>query len=400
MTDSEDAASRRLERFDIRVCEPDDAELRAAVFALRYQVAVDEMGKRPAEADHDRRWLSDTLDDDRSTLLVALLEGEPVATIRLTWGEGIPPGYRAIFGLDDFGAFAAAQLSVTSRLVVAATWRGSTVLGQLLNAIFSLARERGVRINFCNCAPSLVRLYEQLGYRRYRHGYVDEALGYQVPLVMLTEDLEHLRRIRSPFYRVARRFEAKQDTAAWYARQFPEYAAAPTWGTPESGDIIATLAQRLFETGIPLFRGLSAEATEAFLQAATVLDCRAGDALVRQGDVGAEMYLVLEGAAEVVREVGGCHYPVASIGEGQIFGEMAFLSSRKRSASVIAATELRVLVLTQRFLKRVMHTLPETVIQVLFNLSVTLCDRLDLSTERWLSSVSQAEQTQPQPQME
>lgn len=149
-----------------------------------------------------------------------------------------------------------------------------------------------------------------------------------------------------------------------------------------------SLAEQLFATGIPLFRDMSAADTEKFIEAATVLKRKTGDHIARHGDVGNEMFLILSGAAEVRREIERRKYTIATLGEGEIFGEMAFLSSRPRTADIVAITTLEVLVLSQQFLRKLMKHMPETAIQVLFNLSVVLCDRLNLCTEQLLARLA------------
>ena len=49
---------------------------------------------------------------------------------------------------------------------------------------------------------------------------------------------------------------------------------------------------------IPLLKDLSYDEAKTFVNAGTVIKSRAGDVLVRAGDVGNEMYVVLTGSAE------------------------------------------------------------------------------------------------------
>jgi CRP/FNR family cyclic AMP-dependent transcriptional regulator len=67
----------------------------------------------------------------------------------------------------------------------------------------------------------------------------------------------------------------------------------------------------------------------------------AGRTVMAQGQVGREALIVLSGYADV--RVDGA--VVAHIGTGDIAGEMALLDGQPRSATVVAATEMRVLVL-------------------------------------------------------
>lgn len=63
--------------------------------------------------------------------------------------------------------------------------------------------------------------------------------------------------------------------------------------------------------------------------------------LIREGAVGAEAFLIVEGHADVV--VAGKH--VARVGPGEPVGEMALLDHSPRSATVTAVTPMRVPVL-------------------------------------------------------
>ena len=81
---------------------------------------------------------------------------------------------------------------------------------------------------------------------------------------------------------------------------------------------------------------------------------RDGETIVRQGDSGDCMFVVQEGEVEVVREQDGTSVRIATLGAGDFFGEMALLDRERRSASVLALGEARVLTVDKRtFLRRV-----------------------------------------------
>jgi CPA2 family monovalent cation:H+ antiporter-2 len=90
----------------------------------------------------------------------------------------------------------------------------------------------------------------------------------------------------------------------------------------------------------PFFADLGPEDLQGILRIAHPASFAAGEAIVRQGDVGDGMYLVIEGTAEV--DVGGRFH---RMGPGTFFGEMALVSSRKRIATVTAAEPVRALVI-------------------------------------------------------
>ncbi len=79
-------------------------------------------------------------------------------------------------------------------------------------------------------------------------------------------------------------------------------------------------------------RGLS-----RLVQHAEIEFVEAGSTIVRQGDVGSRFYLVVVGELSVrVREVGD--EPVATLGPGTFFGEIAVVTQQPRTATVVAAT--------------------------------------------------------------
>jgi CRP/FNR family transcriptional regulator, cyclic AMP receptor protein len=79
-----------------------------------------------------------------------------------------------------------------------------------------------------------------------------------------------------------------------------------------------------------------------------------GDVLFRQGDPSDHVVLVRSGCAEVLREVGEDYILLGMAKEGEFLGEMGVLDERPRSATVRAASELEVELISRRgFLERV-----------------------------------------------
>jgi CRP-like cAMP-binding protein len=86
---------------------------------------------------------------------------------------------------------------------------------------------------------------------------------------------------------------------------------------------------------IPLFAECSKTDLREIARITDELKVDAGTVLIREGEPGHELFVVVRGQLEVHRNGG----TVAFIGPGEIAGEMALLSSRPRTATVAAATE-------------------------------------------------------------
>lgn len=94
------------------------------------------------------------------------------------------------------------------------------------------------------------------------------------------------------------------------------------------------------------FAELDGEALAAIAAVATPVALEAGESLVRQGELGDALYVILTGTLDVVLELeGGARQNLAHLGPGDCVGELAFLTKRSRTATVVArepASALRI----------------------------------------------------------
>ena len=375
---------------DIQVARSD--EDRERIFRFRYDVYVTEMGKSPAEADHQKKIIRDELDED-AHLLYAEDEGQIVGTVRLNCRskKKFPDVWEQRYDIEKFAPSFGDHISMTSRMMVAKDYRGSSVPAALVGAVYSAGREMSSKFDFCNCAPSLLEFYEQIGFRRFTDGFVDEDNGYHVPLVMVVRDTQYLRQVRSPLYRVARNFEHEPETGVWFQETFPSHAGIANSRTRNTEEFWKQLSDQLADPPtecIPLFESLSDKEVSNFLRSGTVLSLQPGDRIIRQGDVGDEMYIILSGVAEAVSRKEDQEHSLAIMSKGQIFGEVAFISTAVRSADVNALTEMQVLIISKGFLTRAMRKQPEISAKVLFNLSLILAQRLRDRTDSWVEAMT------------
>ncbi len=101
-------------------------------------------------------------------------------------------------------------------------------------------------------------------------------------------------------------------------------------------------------TAIPLFSQLSAEEARRLSTFATETSAASGQVLMRQGDYSTELMAIEEGTADVVRD----GTVVASLGAGDVIGEMGLLEHKPRSADVLATAPMRLLKLSHWEIRR------------------------------------------------
>jgi len=108
--------------------------------------------------------------------------------------------------------------------------------------------------------------------------------------------------------------------------------------------------------GIDLFSTLTEEARRDLARAAGDHLFTGGEAIVRQGDRGSSMFVVLRGTVVVSLEPSG--QQVATITTGGFFGEMSMLTGDPRTATVRAATDVQVLEIEAADMRRLAQVTP------------------------------------------
>lgn len=94
-----------------------------------------------------------------------------------------------------------------------------------------------------------------------------------------------------------------------------------------------------------------------------------GEFIVRQGEPGDCMFVIQEGQVEVVREEGGREVRLSLLGEKDFFGEVPLFERERRSASVRAVGEVRVLTVDRKTILRRFQEDPSLAYRILETLS-------------------------------
>jgi CRP/FNR family cyclic AMP-dependent transcriptional regulator len=119
---------------------------------------------------------------------------------------------------------------------------------------------------------------------------------------------------------------------------------------------------------VPLFAHLSKRQLEQIAQIADEIDLREGKEMTKQGSRGREFFVLLEGNADVKKD----GRRINKLTGGDFFGEIALVSDVPRTATVIASSPVRALVITDRSFKRLLLDAPEIQAKVLSALAERL----------------------------
>lgn len=91
---------------------------------------------------------------------------------------------------------------------------------------------------------------------------------------------------------------------------------------------------------VPLFAGISDASLERLTAVAGEQEFATGHFIVRQGQVGTGLYVIVDGSVNVVR---GADDVLATLNAGDFFGELSVVDQRPRNASVQAVEPTTVL---------------------------------------------------------
>ncbi len=121
---------------------------------------------------------------------------------------------------------------------------------------------------------------------------------------------------------------------------------------------------------VPLLAGLEGRELERLADRFQERDFREGATIMEEGSTGTSFFIIVEGEVDV--SIGGERR--ATLGPGDHFGEMAVVDDGVRSASVVAATDVRTCFITPWEFRPFVEENPKVVWSLLQSLSRRLRD--------------------------
>lgn len=350
---------------------------REAIYRLRYQIYVEELGAVTFPGvDHGRRLLGEG-GVRNSRLLYAAVDGELVATLRLQLGadDALSEEDASVYEFARFaGRVEIGQVCILSRFMALPEHRGGPLPQLLLREMYRFCVAQGVALCLLDCRPHLLNLYQRLGFRTYGRPYSEPAYGLLIPMALLIDDRAHLERVGSPLLadaplsstrsRAALAVLLHDDEPAVMAADALVAEEAPAYTLGLTGGGLSPMA---------LFGGFSQAEVARVVARGHIVTCRRGDKLIIDGDVEHSMFLILNGQVEA--RVGGS--VVAVEGPGSVVGEVAYLLRVPRTADIVAAADdVQVLYLRYGALERLQSEEPELAVRLLLNLSRIVATKL------------------------
>lgn len=333
-----------------------------AIFQFRYNVYVQEMDKHRINADTYHKMISDVL-DDWSINIYAETNGVVIGVNRLNIAPAkkFPKDIANFLNLDHFinlgGLAENENVTFMTKLMVDKSYRNSPLLYSLLSKSYELFSEYDIQFGFGACNLHLLRLYEQIGLHRYSKNFIDGGYGLLFPIVMLGDDIEHFRRVRSPLYRLARKKQyLNLDKVKWFYDVFQKNSNIINSQLISADDLWAFLCRTLKNSPtniFPILSNLSVEEAKIFLHdCGIIINCQPNDMLTVQGEVSYSHTILLNGKLQSKTLINPKKYYVA----GNYFGANGLIEQNKHTEDIAAVTTSQVLVLTGLGFQRFTHS--------------------------------------------
>jgi len=112
---------------------------------------------------------------------------------------------------------------------------------------------------------------------------------------------------------------------------------------------------------VPLFSGLSKKHLDLISQRFDEAHLAAGTVLTQEGEIGLEFVFILEGQVRVEKGQNA----IGTLSSGQFFGEIALLDQGPRTATIVADTDVILLVLHVQYFNELLEKIPEMSHQIL-----------------------------------
>lgn len=185
---------------DVRIVRANSVDMEEAVYAFRYSVYVEMMGRKQLYADHRLKQIREPL-DERGQIYVALADGRVVGTVRRNFiDEPAAAYYREFYRSHLFESVPSSKIGMTTKLMVLPSLRGTRLPTRLLRAFAGDGAAQGIVVDLMDCNDHLVAYFERYGYVSYMDWANHEEYGRVRPMFVATDTIRYLRSIKSPLF--------------------------------------------------------------------------------------------------------------------------------------------------------------------------------------------------------
>jgi len=162
-----------------------------------------------------------------------------------------------------------------------------------------------------------------------------------------------------------------------------EIAASPTAVEPDIAGLKPAVLRR-----VRVLADFNDPDLQRFIEFMQVIPAAQFSEVVKQGQMGDAMYLILEGELRVRMMIGGKESVLSQLHPGDFFGEISLFDHGPRSADVVANKDSTLLKISAASFQRLVQEAPELAAPFLMAMGKTLTSRIRADNKRFRDSVT------------
>jgi tetratricopeptide (TPR) repeat protein len=245
---------------------------------------------------------------------------------------------------------------------------------------FNLLLRQAEILGMAGDRSQAIEIYRKLAEHYAREGFYARAIAVANKVLRLdpsrkevTHELARLISAQQGREAAARKKLERASVAAGESQEAPApshppappQSAAPAapaehHGTPKSPETPSAAQLERERDASAFFSSFPAAALEELLASTSVRTYSAGEVIVREGEPGRSLFLIENGVVEVLtHDPAGKDVVLAQLGPGEFFGEVAVLTGRPRTATIVATNVVTAIEIARDDLERIGMTHPE-----------------------------------------
>jgi len=347
-----------------------------ALYKLRFTIYKSELNKSNINNSIEQnKHIQDTEDNNESTRLYYIncpKTKKPIATFRLQQfnSNSASDTLNKHYAINAYHCLSNKQLIDISRFMIHKKSRKSLLVVSMAIFIYKYCMKHHIDAGFLHCAPGLAKRYQLFGYRRYRATLIHSNDGVRLPMINIFTDKAYYKAMKSPLLPLVIDYSAQKSSTFLLDCQNEQLF------TDDSSSISALMANPKAQS---LLQDLSADDIQLLLENGLIVHLEKHVRVLAEGLVEKELYMLLSGNLEVKRN----DRVLAHLSDGDLFGEMAFLSdSGKRQATVYTTSPCTLFMLSRNFIQRLSTEHKDLSIKLLLNIASQLGEKLKRSNKR------------------
>jgi CRP-like cAMP-binding protein len=141
-------------------------------------------------------------------------------------------------------------------------------------------------------------------------------------------------------------------------------------------------ADRAVLRGISLFKDMDGDELNKISQWVFLRDYKAGSMLFAEGTTGEGLYIVIKGGIDISKKAIGKTRQIATVGPGEVVGEMCLIDEGPRTATGKTNAASRLAIITKKNFEEMLNSDPRIAAKILTALLKTVNKRLRLTDKR------------------